>query len=67
MDFKKLFLRCMHNVCHPPTLYFLTQSVEIFYNHCGFSALLGETDFDAFPTKLVCNHMLSLNAGIMWG
>ena len=62
MDFKKLFLRCVHDVRHLPTLYFFTQSVEIFYNYYGFSALFGQTDdFDAFPLKLVCDHTLSLN------
>ena len=62
----KNFLRCVHDVHHPPTLYFFIQSVEIFNNFCGFSALFGQTDFDAFPTKLVCDHTLSLNAGVMW-
>ena len=38
----KTFLRCVHDVRHPPTLYSSTQSVEIFYNHCGFSALIGQ-------------------------
>ena len=65
MDFKKNFLRCVHDVSHPPTLYFFTQSVEMFYNHCEFNALFRQADFDTFPTKLVCDHTLSLNAGVL--
>ena len=39
----------------------------MFYNNCEFNAAFGRADFDAFPTKLVCDHTLSLNAGVMWG
>ena len=59
------FLHFVHDVSHPPTLYFFKQSFDIFYNHCEFNALFGQADFDAFPTTLVWDHMLSLNAGVM--